>query len=92
MIVSELIYAKIVKIDGSEKIPVWRQYSFAKSQEESLYYEFYNKKIIFSKNDTSKCEKGCYLLMSNQLSVKGQFEDLEITNFQLLLMQIKNMI
>jgi hypothetical protein len=41
---SGLIYVKVVQFDEKgDSNPDWRQFKFPKSQDESLYYEFYNK-------------------------------------------------
>ena len=72
---SGAIYAKIVKIEDKETDPDWQHYKFPRTKEESLYYEFYNKKIVFSSEDTNKCQNGCYLLMTIQSSVKGQMDE-----------------
>ena len=77
---SGLIYAKIVGFEEADNNPEWRQFKFPKTIEESLYYEFYNKRITFNKADTSKCEKGCYLLIAIKSSVKGHLEG-EFKNF-----------
>ena len=71
---SGLVYAKIVGFDENENNPDWRQYKFPKNIDDSLYYEFYNKRIIFEQKDTSKCENGCYLLITIHSSVKGIME------------------
>ena len=78
---SGLIYAKIVPIKpekGKEdKDPEWRQYKFPSSKDESLYYEFYNKRLRFNTSDTDekKCQNGCYLLLSIQSSAKGNLDE-----------------
>ena len=73
---SGLVYAKIVEIDGNgDANPEWRQYQFPQNQKDSLYYEFYNKRIVFTNDKTEKCGKGCYLLINLQPSVKGKFEE-----------------
>ena len=73
---SGLVYAKIVKIDGEgDSNPDWRQYKFPKSQDDSLYYEFYNKRIVFTNDKTEKCENGCYLLIYLQPSVGGNLNE-----------------
>ena len=72
---SGFVYAKIVEFEKVENNPDWRQYTFPKTVDESLYYEFYNKRITFKKEDTSKCGNGCYLLIAIQSSVKGKMEE-----------------
>ena len=73
---SGLIYAKIVPINGEgDKDPDWRQYKFPRTQEGTLKYDFYNKKILITNEDTSKCDDGCYLLISIESSVKGKLDE-----------------
>ena len=73
---SGLIYAKIVEIGGAgDGIPEWRQYQLPKSQDNTLKYDFYNKKILFTKDDTSKCQFGCYLLISIKSSTTGNLDE-----------------
>ena len=66
-------YGKIVKKDQSipDENPHWRNYRFIKylDEENSLEYDFYNKKIKFSIEDTEKCDNGCFLLISVVSSV-----------------------
>ena len=73
---SGLIYAKIVKIDEEpEEDPDWRNYKFPKSISESLKYDFYNKKILFSNSNTKDCLNGCYLLITIEPSVRGDLDE-----------------
>ena len=73
---SGLIYSKIVEIGGQgDGNPDWRQYQFPKSQDNTLKYDFYNKKIIFTKDDTGKCRLGCYLLISIKSSTTGNLDE-----------------
>ena len=78
---SGVIYAKIVPINpekGKEDPnPQWRQYNFPDKKEDSLYYEFYNKRLRFNTSDTNqnKCKNGCYLLISLQSSAKGKLDE-----------------
>ena len=78
---SGIIYAKIVPINpekGKEDPnPEWRQYNFPDKKEDSLYYEFYNKRLRFNTLDTNqeKCKNGCYLLISLQSSAKGKLDE-----------------
>ena len=73
---SGLIYAKIVEINGKgDQDPDWRQYKFPKNQNDSLYYEFYNKRIIFTNSKTDRCENGCYLLITLKPSVEGKLDE-----------------
>ena len=70
-------YAKIVEKnqDTQDKNADWRQFKLPKTKEESLIYDFYSKKLFFSKEDTKKCEKGCYILISIRASVSGNYQD-----------------
>ena len=73
---SGLIYSKIVEIGGlGDGNPDWRQYQFPKSQDDTLKYDFYNKKILFTSNDTGKCKNGCYLLISIKSSTTGNLDE-----------------
>ena len=65
----------------------WRNYRFIRNKDEdgSLYYDFYNKKLVFSKSDTQKCGDGCYILISIKTSVyKEGMDDSEYQYFTLL--------
>ena len=72
---SGLIYARIVEFEKVKNNTDWRQFKFPKTINDSLYYQFHNKRITFRKEETSKCENGCYLLISIQSSVKGAMEE-----------------
>ena len=73
---SGFVYAKIVEINGKgDENPDWRQFKFPKEQKDSLYYEFYNKRIIFANDKTDKCEYGCYLLITLLPSVEGKLDE-----------------
>ena len=71
---SGYIYAKVVKInqEKADDNAEWRKYRFPRSKEESLYYDFYNKKILFNQYNTKNCEEGCYILISIKTSVIGK--------------------
>ena len=72
------IYAKIVEInDEGDSDPDWRQFKFPKSKDDpgSLYYEFYNKRLTFTNEQTYKCVNGCYLLIALKSSVGGKFNE-----------------
>ena len=72
---SGLIYAKILPINGKgDYYPDWRQYKFPREKEGTLKYDFYNKKLLFKKEDTNSCSDGCYLLISLRSSATGNFE------------------
>ena len=79
---SGLIYAKIVPIykgeeekEQKEENPDWRNYTFPKNSDDSLYYDFYNKKLVFSNDYTMLCDKGCYLFIAIEPSVKGDLDE-----------------
>ena len=73
---SGLIYAKVLPINGAaESNPEWRQYKFPREQKGTLKYDFYDKKILFKKEDTANCDEGCYLLISLQPSAVGKFDE-----------------
>ena len=75
------IYASIQEKEGRRRrynTTDWRgMFKFPTSNDESLKYATYNKKIIISKNSTSKCKEGCYVLISvsSNLFVDQGFED-----------------
>ena len=61
------IYASIQSRDSGSVMdqPNWRDsYHFPKDVNESLEFNYYNKKINISKKDTESCNKGCYILIS----------------------------
>ena len=79
---SAKVFANIVSIyktgegeDKEEPNPDWRNFTFPKDSDHSLYYDFYNKKFEFYNDMTSKCEYGCYLLISIEPSVKGDLDE-----------------
>ena len=84
---SGFIFARIVQID-QETVDTdhdWRNYHFPRTKNESLYYDFFNKKILFTKEDTSKCENGCYILISIRTSTfQKELQDCEIQFLNLL--------
>ena len=54
----------------------WRGlFNFPKSQEESITTNSYLKKIIFNKEDTEKCIRGCYLLISLRSSMITEIKE-----------------
>ena len=83
---SGFIYAKIVDINQKtiDKDPDWRNYRFPKTKNEtgSLRYDFFNKKILFAREETSNCEHGCYILISIKTSVFKK--TVQQTDFQFL--------
>ena len=85
---SGFIYSKVVQVnqESVDNDADWRNFHFPRTKDESLYYDFYNKKIIFSETDTSKCEhSGCYLLISIKTSViKKLALDYEFQYFTIL--------
>ena len=67
------IYAAVVpkNIEGKKtgNDTDWRGlYKFPKTIKDSITYEAYFKKININKEDTQKCDKGCYLLITIQSS------------------------
>ena len=67
------LFGKIVSknADKPEEGATWREmYKFPKLVNESLYFYGYIKKIIISKNETSHCRDGCYLLLSLKTSIE----------------------
>ena len=87
---SGYVYGKIVQKDQAipDENPHWRNYRFIKSlgEENSLKYDFYNKKILFNSYDTAICEKGCFLLISVVSSViKSENRDNDFSPFSILI-------
>ena len=66
-------YGKLIKGDQliPNENPHWRNYRFIKylDDDNSLEYDFYNKKIKFNSEDKEKCDNGCFLLISVVSSV-----------------------
>ena len=53
----------------------WRKYKFPRNKDEGdLKYDFYNKKLLFTNKDTSKCVDGCYILITINSSMINQQE------------------
>ena len=66
------LYGKIVQKDATvpEEGSDWHEmYKFPKTVEESLYFYGYIKKLIISKENTTNCQNGCYLLLSLKTSI-----------------------
>ena len=87
---SGYVYGKIVKKDQeiSDENPHWRNYRFIKylDDENSLEYDFYNKKILFTDTDTEKCDNGCFLLISVVSSViKSGIREYDFSPFSILI-------
>ena len=85
---SGYIYAKVAEINQAsvDNDPDWRHFHFPRTVEESLYYDFYNKKILFKEKDTNICQTGCYLLISIKTSViKKLLLDSEFQYFSLVI-------
>ena len=64
---SGFAYGKLVQInqEGEDKNADWRKYRFIRFKDEnSLDYDYYNKKIRFKTGDTAECDNGCFLLIS----------------------------
>ena len=81
---SGYIYAKIVpfeketvtrELEDTSTDFVWRNHIFPKVPQNSLYYDFYNKKMTFTNKNTNNCGNGCYLLIAIEPSVKGQLDE-----------------
>ena len=71
------IFARIVskKLAKDESQSDWRKFKFPRNKEEGdLKYDFYNKKLLFTNKDTSKCEEGCYILITINSSMINQQE------------------
>ena len=61
-----MIYGKIVQKNQKERDnnPEWRGiYEFPKAISGTLRYTSYLRRLYFTKEDTSKCSEGCYLLL-----------------------------
>jgi len=86
---SGFVFGKVVEIYQT-KVDTdadWRNYKFIRNKNEdgSLKYDFYNKKLLFSKAETQKCGDGCYILISIKTSVyKDNIQDSEYQFFTLL--------
>ena len=66
------LFGKIVKknMDKPEEGANWREmYKFPETVEESLEFNGYLKKIIIRKEETDKCDDGCYLLLTLRTSI-----------------------
>lgn len=71
------IFGRIVEKNkkGIESDSDWRQFRFPRNKEEGdLKYDFYNKKLLFTNADTSKCAGGCYILISINSSMVNKQE------------------
>ena len=69
------IYGKIVQknTDKIEEGANWREkYKFPETIEESMEFIGYIRKIMIRKNETNKCEDGCYLLLTLRTSVLSE--------------------
>ena len=69
------IYGKIVQknTDKIEEGANWREkYKFPETVEESMEFYGYIKKIMIRKNETDKCQDGCYLLLTLRSSVLSE--------------------
>ena len=74
------IYASIEERTRAEPMnqPDWRGiYHFPMTNDESLKYKTYGKKIVIEENDTKKCKNGCYVLISIASNSKyyGLYDD-----------------
>ena len=69
------IYGKIVQknIDKIEEGADWREkYKFPETVEESMEFYGYIKKIMIRKEETNKCDDGCYLLLTLKTSIESE--------------------
>ena len=69
------LYGKIVEknLDKPEEGANWREmYKFPETVEESLEFYGFIKKIMIRKNETEKCQEGCYLLLTLRTSVESE--------------------
>ena len=71
------VFAKIVQKNQEKEDPEpeWRKYKFPKYVNKSLLYDFYNKKLYFTNEETENCDKGCYILISLRSTIKGSVVD-----------------
>ena len=86
---SGYIYAKIVEIN--QKDPDvgadWRNYKFPDKSDNktTLKYDFYNKKILITEEDTKNCDLGCYVLISIKTSVmQDEFKESDFYPFSII--------
>ena len=66
------IFGKIVQknLDKPEEGANWREmYKFPETVEESIEFNGYVKKILIKKEETDKCDDGCYLLLTLKTSI-----------------------
>ena len=81
------MYASIQSrtLDKPMADPEWRgKYHFPQTIDESLKYDVYGKKIIIAAENTTKCENGCYVLITIFSSVRyyGIMDD-KVTPFRI---------
>ena len=73
---SGYVYGRIVPMNQEpEQNADWRQYKFPKQINESLYYDFYSKRLIFTQIETGNCKAGCYLLIHIKSSIQGDLKE-----------------
>ena len=68
------LFGKIVQknTDKKEEGANWREkYKFPETVAESMEFYGYIKKIMIRKNETNKCEDGCYLLLTLRSSIES---------------------
>ena len=74
------VYARVVQKDitNDENNANWRHYKFPDKNDnanDGLLYDFYNKKLTFTNDETNKCKNGCYILISLKSAVLGSLTD-----------------
>ena len=73
-----IIYAKIIPFNSlNNKDSNWINIIFPKesnTNSDLLYYDFYNKRILFNNTTTNSCGKGCYLFISIESYTKDILE------------------
>ena len=73
------IYSKIVPLNSLYNgYSDWIKFIFPKGPKDDsdfLYYDFYNKRIIFNSTKTSICGEGCILLISIESPIKDKFDE-----------------
>jgi len=86
---SGFIFARVVQIyqENEEPEANWRKYRFPSTINEpgSLKFDFFSKKILFTEEDTKRCEHGCYILISIKTSIiQPDLQDEDFQFFTLL--------
>ena len=85
---SGYVYGKLVKTDQTEvdENADWRNYKFIRYKDEkSLDYDYFNKKIKFTHDETAICVNGCFLLISVVSSIiKVEAPPFDFLSFNIL--------